>query len=74
MSILIDGRAMLPPEPLERTLEALDSLPEGESLTLLVACHPEPLLFILQDHGFAWEETVRQDGTHQLVIRKPKSG
>ena len=74
MSILIDGRAMLPPEPLERTLRALEDLPDDEELVLLVGCHPEPLLFILDDSGYTWQETVRPDGTHELVIRKAADG
>lgn len=74
MSILIDGRGLLPPEPMLRTLRALEDLQAGEQLTLLVGCHPEPLLFILQDNGYDWQETEHPDGTHELVIRKPASG
>ena len=33
---VIDGRGMEPPEPLEATLAALDTLPAGEELTLLL--------------------------------------
>ena len=70
MPIVIDGRGLLPPEPLERTLQALETLPAGEELTLLVNCHPEPLLFLLQDLDCSWEEVTRPDGTHQLTIRR----
>lgn len=63
---------MLPPEPLERTLLALANLPEGEPLTLLVNCHPEPLLFLLDDYGFECEEVVHPDGTHELTIRRAR--
>ncbi|MBS0614632.1 MAG: sulfurtransferase TusA family protein [Proteobacteria bacterium] len=74
MPVLIDGRGLLPPEPLERTLQALETLPDTEELRLLVACHPEPLLFILEDNGYDWQETVHADGTHELVIRKTPRG
>ncbi len=70
MSIFIDGRALPPPEPLELTLRAVEALATGEALTLLVNCHPEPLLFLLEENGFAWQETVRADGTHEIHIRR----
>lgn len=68
-SRIIDGREMQPPEPLERTLEALDALPVGEELLLLLYCHPLPLFNILRNHGFVWEEKVLTDGTHEIHIR-----
>ena len=33
---IVDGRGLLPPEPMELTLTALDTLPEGEELLLLL--------------------------------------
>lgn len=70
MPIVIDGRGLMPPEPLERTLRALETLPVGEELTLLVNHHPEPLLFLLQDLDCTCEEVTHPDGTHQLSIRR----
>jgi len=67
--LIIDGREMQPPEPLEKTLEALDKLPPDGELLLLVYCHPVPLLNILRNNGYAWNETVRDDGTHEIRIR-----
>lgn len=66
---IIDGREMQPPEPLERTLEALDGLPPGEELLLLLYCHPLPLFNILRNHSFVWEEKILEDGTHEIRIR-----
>jgi hypothetical protein len=74
VSVLIDGRMLRPPEPLEQTLRALETLPDEGELILLVGCHPEPLLFILEDSGYGWSETVHPDGTHELVIRKAADG
>ena len=48
---VIDGREMEPPEPLERALEALDTLAEGDDLMLLLYCQPHPLFNIL---GTLW--------------------
>lgn len=70
MPHLIDGRELQPPEPLELTLAALDTLPAGEELTLLLYCHPNPLFSILRNNGFVWREEVLADGTHDIRIRK----
>jgi len=68
--LVIDGRDMQPPEPLEKTLEALDRLQPGDELMLMVYCHPVPLFNILRNNGYAWNEDVREDGTHEIRIRK----
>jgi len=70
MMRIIDGRDMAPPEPLELTLDALDALPQGEELVLLLYCHPLPLFEILGKMGSTWTETIRADGTHEIRIRK----
>jgi uncharacterized protein (DUF2249 family) len=70
MPALIDGRELQPPEPLERTLAALDTLADGEELTLLLYCHPNPLFTILRQNGYAWSEAILADGTHDIRIRK----
>ena len=68
-SVIIDGRSMQPPEPMEKTLAALDSLPVDGELLLQIYCHPAPLLNILRNNGFVWTETVAEDGTHEIRIR-----
>lgn len=72
--IEIDGREMQPPEPLERTLAALDRLSMGDEVLLKVFCHPRPLFDILHKHGFVWLETIREDGTHEVRIRHAAVG
>lgn len=67
---VIDGRDLQPPEPLERALEALDLLADGDELVLLLYCQPQPLFKVLRTNGFAWQETVLDDGTHEIRIRK----
>jgi len=67
---VIDGRDMLPPEPLERTLRALESLPEDEELLVLLRCQPHPLFQILRRNGYAFREDVTPDGTHEIRIRR----
>lgn len=66
----IDGRELQPPEPMERTLEALDKLGQGDEVMLLLYCQPHPLFSILRSNGYAWSEDVRADGTREIRIRK----
>lgn len=70
MTTLIDGRELQPPEPMERTLEALESLAEGDDVLLLLYCQPHPLFSILRQNGYAWSEDVRADGTREIRIHK----
>lgn len=68
--VVIDGRDMQPPEPLERALAALDTLPADGELCMLLYCHPVPLFNILRQNGFVWQESVGDDGTHEILIRR----
>jgi hypothetical protein len=73
MPVLIDGREMQPPEPLERTLAALEEVGEGGEggeVVLLLFCQPRPLLAILQRDGHSWQESILPDGTHEIRIRR----
>lgn len=70
MPQVIDGRELQPPEPLELALMALDTLPDDDELTMLLYCQPHPLFDILRRNGYCWTETVLDDGTHEIHIRK----
>ena len=70
MTVVIDGRELEPPEPMKRTLEALDTLAENDELLLLLYCQPNPLFNILRNNGYAWSEVVRGDGTREIRIHK----
>ena len=65
---VIDGRELQPPEPLELALAALDTLPDGEELELLLYCQPRPLYQVLQRNGYGWREETLADGTHSIHI------
>lgn len=69
VSLLIDGRDMQPPEPLEKAVAALETLPPGGELRMLLYCHPVPLFNLLRANGFVWQESSLEDGTHEIVIR-----
>jgi hypothetical protein len=70
MPHLIDGRDLVPPEPLELTLAALDTLAPDDEVVLLLYIQPRPLFGILQREGYVWRETVQADGTREFRIRK----
>lgn len=68
--LTIDGRDMEPPEPLERTLEALASLPPGGEVVLRVNCEPVPLYGILDRSGYVHSSQRQPDGSNEVRIRK----
>jgi hypothetical protein len=70
MPHLIDGREMVPPEPLELTLLALDALAADDELVLLLYCQPHPLFNILRREGYVWTEDLQLDGTREIRIRR----
>lgn len=67
---VIDGRDLLPPEPLELTLAALDTLSPGDELLLLLNCEPHPLYAILKRNGYSYSSESREDGAKAIRISK----
>ncbi|TRZ70093.1 MAG: DUF2249 domain-containing protein [Rhodocyclaceae bacterium] len=67
---VIDGRDLLPPEPLELTMAALDSLEPGQELLLLLHCEPHPLYSILKRNGYSYSTETRGDGSNAIRISK----
>lgn len=72
MDHLLDVADLPPPEPLERTLDALGSLPPGDRLLLHLSRQPFPLYDLLRRMGYRWEVSG-QDGDWQICI-EPESG
>lgn len=67
---VVDARYLEPPEPFVVTLEALDHLPAGEKLLLLLFREPHPLYTVLRNNGFAYESELQDDGTFEILIWK----
>lgn len=65
---IVDARGLLPPAPLELTLEALDALGPDEEVLLLLYREPFPLYAILQENGFQHRTEMRDDGTFAIHI------
>lgn len=65
---ILDALWLEPPEPLELTLEAIETLLPGERLRLLIHRKPQMLFPILQEWGFAHQTIDREDGTYEILI------
>ena len=68
--IVIDARSMLPPEPMEQALTALDLLGNDGELTLILNRRPYPLLGILSANGYRWAEGQADNGGLKYLISK----
>ena len=68
--VVLDVRGLEPPEPMMRTLAALESLPEGATLVQINVRVPRFLLPLLEERGFGYE--VREQGADlvRLFIRR----
>jgi len=65
---VLDARDLLPPEPLERTLEALDELQPGQRLRLLLSREPHPLYGILNRNGYRHQTEPQPEGHFAILI------
>ena len=54
MSVCLDLRNLPAPEPMERILEAVETLVPGDCIEALTPFWPAPLLPILEQQGCAW--------------------
>ncbi|QID17208.1 DUF2249 domain-containing protein [Nitrogeniibacter mangrovi] len=69
-AVVVDARGMVPPEPLERTLEGLDVLGPGDTLLLIIPRQPGPLFDMLDQNGYTYEVSTREDGAFDIRIRQ----
>lgn len=69
MNDLLDLRALPAPEPMERVLDALDVLPDGARLRVLLAREPHPLYAILARAGYRWQSDWQDDGCLVTIAR-----
>ena len=65
---VVDARFLEPPEPFVKTMEALDTLPEGDKLLLLLYREPHPLYKVLLKNGYRYESELVADGTFEILI------
>lgn len=72
--VVLDVRNLEPPEPMVRTLAALEELPPGGTLVQLNVRVPQFLLPRLEERGFAYE--IREQGPDlvRVFIRRAAAG
>jgi uncharacterized protein (DUF2249 family) len=66
---VLDVRNLEPPEPMVRTLAALENLPAGATLVQLNVRVPQFLLPQLEQRGFCYEIREQKPGVVRLFIR-----
>ncbi|HEX8613551.1 MAG TPA: DUF2249 domain-containing protein [Telluria sp.] len=64
----IDVRGLEPPEPLARVLDALDRLPAGDHLCMLIEREPRPLYRILAQNGYGHATSALPDYQYEVRI------
>lgn len=67
--IVLDVRDLEPPEPMQRTLEALATLARGQTLVQLNARVPQFLLPKLEERGFSYEIREQSEEFVRIFIR-----
>lgn len=68
--VVLDVRGLEPPEPMVRTLEALERLPEGATLVQINVRVPQFLLPKLEERGWTWEIREQDEDLVRLFIRR----
>lgn len=69
--IVVDGRGLEHPEPLERILAALEQLQSGQRLRFLIHRQPYPLYDILQRYHYLYSTEANADGHFEILISAP---
>ena len=64
---VLDVRGLEPPEPMVRTLAALEALPAGEALVQVNERVPQFLLPVLTERGFDYE--IDASAADRVVVR-----
>lgn len=67
--ILIDARWLVPPEPMEKVMQALAQLGPGQHIRMLLQREPYPLYAILENRGYRHDAAVQPDGSYAILIR-----
>jgi uncharacterized protein (DUF2249 family) len=68
--VVLDVRGLEPPEPMARTLAALDRLPPGATLVQINVRVPQFLLPMLEERGFTHDVREQEPGLVRVFIRR----
>ena len=72
--LTLDARGWEPPEPMVRVLAALDTLPRGSKIVMLLNCEPRPLFRILKMHGFDHRCQLVPAGHFEVTVWRAADG
>ncbi|PIV15209.1 MAG: hypothetical protein COS43_03505 [Gallionellales bacterium CG03_land_8_20_14_0_80_55_15] len=64
----LDVCGLPPPEPFEKIMKALQTLPAGETLRVRIPREPFPLYAVLRDTGYIWTTTPSAEGNYEILI------
>jgi tRNA 2-thiouridine synthesizing protein A len=64
----LDARGWEPPEPMVRMLEALEALPRGRKIVMLLHREPRPLFLILKNSGFHCRSRLVPEGHFEVTV------
>ncbi len=67
---IIDCRALFPPEPMERILEAVETLGKDQAILMIHHKRPRLLYVKLEERQCASETKTLEDGSVQVLIWK----
>ncbi|KIY22218.1 DUF2249 domain-containing protein [Mesobacillus subterraneus] len=68
--MILDNRGLEPPQPMIRTLAALDELAEGQTLTILNDRRPMFLFEQLDERGYLYLTEQQNDGSYRVTISR----
>lgn len=68
MQHTLDVSDLKPPAPLERILDALADLPQGDCLCVRHRREPYPLYVLLRQMGYRWRCTSKSLGEFEILI------
>jgi len=70
--IVVDVHELQPPEPMQKALDALDTLTEGQYLKIIHRMQPFPLYDILSDNGFKYKVTDGKISAFDIYVWRAK--
>ena len=74
LEILVDGRGLEPPEPMEKVMQALALLRPGQGIRFLLHREPFPLYPLLAERGYRHDTQPPPDGSYVILIRPKYAG
>lgn len=66
--MFLDNRGLEPPQPMMRTLAALEELEKGQSLVIINDRRPMFLFEQLDDLGYTYLTEQQKDGSYKVTI------